>query len=67
MTRRDFAPAFRPALAAKDADLVHQAARDHGLDLPLIEAIARRFAEAAKEHPDSDFSATYLMSTPDRD
>lgn len=67
MTGRDFTPAFRLALAAKDAGLVHQAARDHGLDLPLVEAIARRFAEAAGEHPDEDFSATYLMSTPERD
>lgn len=67
ITERDFTPAFRLALAAKDADLVRHAAAGHGLDLPLIDAIARRFAEAAKEHGDKDFSATYLMSTPKRD
>jgi 3-hydroxyisobutyrate dehydrogenase len=66
MTRRDFTPAFRLALAAKDAGLVRRAAEDRDLDLPLVEAIARRFAEAAKEHGDKDFSATYLMSTPKR-
>jgi 3-hydroxyisobutyrate dehydrogenase len=64
MTARDFTPAFRLRLAAKDAALVQRAAEDQNLDLPLIEAIARRFAEAAKEHGDKDFSATYLMSTP---
>jgi 3-hydroxyisobutyrate dehydrogenase len=64
MMRRDFTPAFRLALAAKDAGLVRRAAQDHDLDLPLIEAIAGRLAEAAKEHGDQDFSATYLVSTP---
>jgi len=64
ITERDFTPAFRLALAAKDAELVRRAAEDHGLDLPLVEAIARRFAEGAREHGDKDFSATYLMSTP---
>jgi 3-hydroxyisobutyrate dehydrogenase len=66
MTSRDFTPAFRLALAAKDASLVRWAAEEHDLDLPLIEAIARRFGEAAKEHGDKDLSATYLMSTPNR-
>jgi 3-hydroxyisobutyrate dehydrogenase len=64
---RDFAPLFRLTLAAKDADLVQRVATDQGLDLPLIAAIARRYAEAAKEHGDKDFSATYLLSTPKRD
>jgi 3-hydroxyisobutyrate dehydrogenase len=67
ITERDFTPAFRLALAAKDAGLVRRAAQERDLDLPLIEAIARRFAEAAKEHGDKDFSATYLVSTPHRD
>ncbi|HEY6496785.1 MAG TPA: NAD(P)-dependent oxidoreductase [Trebonia sp.] len=64
MTEGDFTPAFRLALAARDADLVRQAAAEHELDLPLLDAIARRFAEAAKEHGDKDLSATYLISTP---
>lgn len=64
MIERDFEPAFRLALAAKDAGLVQQAAHARGLDLPLADAIARRLAEAAKEHGEADFSATYLMSTP---
>jgi 3-hydroxyisobutyrate dehydrogenase len=66
MTERDFTPAFRLTLAAKDAALVREAAEEHGLDLPVIEAIARRLADGAKEHGDMDFSATYLTSTPKR-
>jgi 3-hydroxyisobutyrate dehydrogenase len=64
ITSRDFTPAFRLSLAAKDAGLVKAAAQRHGLDLPLIDAIARRFAEGAREHGDEDISATYLASTP---
>ena len=40
MIARDFAPAFRLTLAAKDAGLVRQAADDRGMDLPLLDAIA---------------------------
>lgn len=64
MAERDFEPAFRLTLAAKDAALVRQAAEDHGMDLPLLDAIARRLAEGAKTHGDEDFSATYLTSAP---
>jgi len=66
MAERDFTPAFRLTLAAKDAGLVRQAADDRGLDLPLIETIARRLAQGAKEHGDEDFCATYLTSAPGR-
>ncbi|HWA53684.1 MAG TPA: NAD(P)-dependent oxidoreductase [Solirubrobacterales bacterium] len=45
MLERDFAPSFRLALAAKDADLAVAAARDAGLDLPVLEAIATRMRE----------------------
>jgi len=62
MMEREFSPAFRLALAAKDAALVRQAAEDHDMDLPLVDAIARRLAQGAKEHGDQDFSATYLTS-----
>lgn len=64
MTERDFPPAFRLSLAAKDASLVRHAAETRGLDLPVVEAIARRLDEGAKVHGDLDFSATYLTSTP---
>jgi 3-hydroxyisobutyrate dehydrogenase len=59
---RNFEPSFRLALAAKDARLVQEAARRAGLDLPLIESVRERFAQAADQHGDSDMSATYLAS-----
>ncbi len=61
---RDFAPSFRLTLAAKDASLVRESASQHGLDLPLLDLIARRLHEGAAEHGDKDFSATYLTSAP---
>ncbi|HUN32737.1 MAG TPA: NAD(P)-dependent oxidoreductase, partial [Trebonia sp.] len=61
---RDFTPSFRLALAAKDASLVRESASQHGLDLPLLDLIARRLHQGAAEHGDEDFSATYLTSTP---
>lgn len=64
---REFAPSFRLALAAKDADLVIQAASFADLDLPMLEAIAKRFAEAAREHGDKDLSAVYLASSASSD
>jgi 3-hydroxyisobutyrate dehydrogenase len=66
MTRRDFTPSFRLTLAAKDALLVEDAAFQHGLDLPLLDVVARRLGEGASEHGDEDFSATYLTSAPER-
>jgi 3-hydroxyisobutyrate dehydrogenase len=64
MMERDFPPAFRLELAAKDGRLVRDAAREHNMDLPLVEAIAQRLTEGAKEHGDKDFSATFLTSEP---
>jgi 3-hydroxyisobutyrate dehydrogenase len=66
IARRDFAPSFRLALAAKDASLVRESASQHGLDLPLLDLIARRLHQGAADHGDEDFSATYLTSAPDR-
>jgi 3-hydroxyisobutyrate dehydrogenase len=64
MMERDFTPAFRLKLAAKDAALAEEAARRRQLDLPLIEVIRQRLAEGAREHGDEDMSATYLTSSP---
>ena len=66
ITERDFTPSFRLRLAAKDADLVTDAAWQHGLDLPLLELIARRLGQGAGEHGDEDVSATYLTSAPEQ-
>jgi len=62
MIDRNFEPSFRLTLAAKDARLLHEAADRHKLDLPVIEAIARRLEEAVPEHGDEDVAATYLTS-----
>ena len=66
MADRDFGPSFRLKLAAKDAGLVTDAAWQHGLSLPVLEAIARRFSQAATGHGDHHISATYLASLPER-
>jgi 3-hydroxyisobutyrate dehydrogenase len=62
---RDFEPSFRLRLAAKDANLVVDAARDAGLDLPMLQAVAARLNEGVGDHGDEDLSATYLTSAPD--
>jgi 3-hydroxyisobutyrate dehydrogenase len=62
MINRSFEPAFKLALAAKDAALVEEAAAEHGLDLPLVKAIRRRLDEGVPEHGDKDMSATFLTS-----
>ncbi len=63
MIARSFEPAFRLALAAKDAALVQDAAAEHGLDLPLVAAIRRRLDEGVPDHGDKDMSATFLTSS----
>ncbi len=64
MIERSFEPAFRLALAAKDAALVEDAAAEHGLDLPLVAAVRRRLEDAVAEHGDKDMAATFLTSAP---
>jgi len=39
---RNFEPSFKLALVAKDACLVEEAARHHGLELPLMQTIRAR-------------------------
>jgi 3-hydroxyisobutyrate dehydrogenase len=66
IVERDFAPAFRLALAAKDANLAVELADRHELDLPLIETVAERLVAGAREHGDEDMAATYLTSASPR-
>jgi 3-hydroxyisobutyrate dehydrogenase len=65
MIDRDFAPTFALRLATKDARLASESAHEHGLDLPVLDAIARRMHQAVPEHGDEDLSSTYLSSAPD--
>ncbi len=64
IAERDFQPAFRLALAAKDAALIEEAAGRRDLDLPVLRAIRERLEEGARHHGDQDISATYLTSAP---
>lgn len=66
MIARDFAPTFALRLATKDARLACESAREHELDLPVLEAIAERMQQAVPEHGDEDLSATFLTSAPHR-
>jgi 3-hydroxyisobutyrate dehydrogenase len=62
MLGRSFEPSFKLGLASKDAGLVLEAMERHDLDLPLLETIRGRLAEAAEEHGEQDMAATYLSS-----
>jgi 3-hydroxyisobutyrate dehydrogenase len=66
MLDREFPPSFKLGLAAKDARLAEQAAKDADLDLPLVETIAQRLTAGSEEHGDADMAATYLVSAPGR-
>jgi 3-hydroxyisobutyrate dehydrogenase len=66
MIERDFAPTFALRWATKDAVLASESAHEHGLDLPVLDAIAARMQQAVPEHGDEDLSATFLSSAPDR-
>jgi 3-hydroxyisobutyrate dehydrogenase len=61
----DFSPAFPLRLARKDLGLALDAAREAGLDLPVLEAARRQFDTAiAQGHADEDLVATYKASAP---
>lgn len=66
MIEKSFAdPAFRLALARKDADLVLAAAERAGLDVPVMAAVAERLQRAeADGHGDDDMAATYRATVP---
>ncbi len=64
MLERDFEPSFQLALAAKDVGLACELAERDGLDLPLLQAVRRRFEQAAEEHGEEDVAAAYLASAP---
>lgn len=58
-------PAFKLALARKDAELILEAASSHELELPILEAVAERLRRAeADGHGEEDMAATYWVSAP---
>jgi 3-hydroxyisobutyrate dehydrogenase len=66
MLARDFPPAFRLVLAAKDARLAAEAAQGSALTLPLIETVARQLTAASEEHGEEDLGAVFLTVAPTR-
>jgi 3-hydroxyisobutyrate dehydrogenase len=60
MVARDFEPTFKLALATKDAGLALEAAGRHDVDVPVLDEIHRRMAQAAERHGDEDVAATLL-------
>lgn len=65
MASRELAPSFALELAAKDADLVREAAARHDLHLPLIETVAAQLRRAADAgHGREDMAAAIHASAP---
>ncbi|MFI7444133.1 NAD(P)-dependent oxidoreductase [Nonomuraea indica] len=60
----DYTPAFSVGNAAKDAQLVVEAAERAGVEMDVTAAGLRRFERAAEQgHRDKDMAASYLAST----
>jgi 3-hydroxyisobutyrate dehydrogenase len=57
MLAGEFTPGFALHLALKDVRLALDAARERGLDLPLTDAIERRWALAMPRHADDDIAS----------
>jgi 3-hydroxyisobutyrate dehydrogenase len=59
-------PAFKLALARKDAELILEAASRFELELPIMEAVTDRMRRAeATGHGPEDLAATYWVSAPE--
>jgi 3-hydroxyisobutyrate dehydrogenase len=63
MIERNFDPAFKLELAAKDAGLVLEAMERHDLHLPMLDAVRSQLEKAAEEHGEKDMSAIFLASS----
>jgi 3-hydroxyisobutyrate dehydrogenase len=67
MLAREFSPGFALHLALKDARLALDAGHDGGVDLPLTDALVRRWELAMPEHADDDLASVIDQATaPDR-
>jgi 3-hydroxyisobutyrate dehydrogenase len=63
IAERSFDPQFKLATALKDAGLVRELAAEVGIELPLLDATAARFARAASlGHGSEDMAATWYAS-----
>jgi 3-hydroxyisobutyrate dehydrogenase len=63
MLAGEFTPGFALHLALKDVRLALDAGRDHDLELPLADAIARRWELAMPAHADDDLASVIEEAT----
>jgi 3-hydroxyisobutyrate dehydrogenase len=63
MLAGEFTPGFALHLALKDVRLALDAGREHGLELPLTDAIARRWELAMAGHADDDLASVIDEAT----
>jgi 3-hydroxyisobutyrate dehydrogenase len=64
MLAGEFTPGFALHLALKDVELALAAGRDRGLELPVTDALARRWELAMPAHADDDLSSVFDAATP---
>lgn len=64
MLAGEFNPGFALHLALKDVRLALDAGREHGLELPLTEAIARRWELSMPVHGDDDLASVIDAAAP---
>lgn len=65
MVDQNFPPSFPLHLAEKDAELVLQAAQEHGVDLPITVAVTALLARARSlGHGEEDVAAIYAAMAP---
>jgi 3-hydroxyisobutyrate dehydrogenase len=64
--KREFPPSAPLSIMLKDTELIRDAARAAGIEIPLAELIARQFGRAvAAGHGDEDMAATYYATARD--
>jgi 3-hydroxyisobutyrate dehydrogenase len=63
MLAGEFTPGFALRLALKDVRLALDAGHEHGLELPLTDAIARRWELSMPEHADDDLASVIGEAT----
>ncbi len=63
MIAGNFEPGFALRLAFKDVGLALEAAHHHGLELPMTDAIARRWQMAMPDHADDDVDSVIAVAT----
>jgi 3-hydroxyisobutyrate dehydrogenase len=62
MVAGEFEPGFTLRLAFKDVGLALDAARQQGVELPMTDAIARRWRKAMPEHADDDVDSVITVA-----